>query len=196
MNKKLVALMVAVLMMTVMMTAAYASAPSRTTQNLTTVRTVTTTEEEEPVEVAAAVVPNTPEVEAAIEEIAEFLATHAGEPVANFFSDDVKAKILEKLPAGITLDKFVINEIVTVNIEMPVASTEPVEIAFDFATTYEDGQNVVGLVGVPGANGEMEWIPVEGVVEDGQVKLTFEPEVLAQIAGKPVALAVLSEEEA
>lgn len=195
MRKILTALLLAAMLLSGLAPAQ--AAPSKTTADMASARLYQIEDEEVPLAgLAVSITANPEAVEAEIASIYTFTVEN-GAPVIDYFGDDVKSQVAALLPEGLDLNSLVLNELVTVeisNLENALLDGD-ILVSFTFATTYEDGQNLVVLVGILSDNGETQWIPLEATAQEGVVKVHFTAEALEMAMDALFALAVLSEEE-
>ena len=136
------------------------------------------------------------------EEVAEALAAiekvvEAGAPVITYFPDDTQAKVKDALPEAVEAGDLELNEFVALtveNAEQAAAELDEVRLVIAFTTKYDPAQKVFPLIGLVDANGNVNWILVEGEVQaDGSVMLIIPADVLEKMGNAAsVQVAVLS----
>lgn len=192
MKKKAIAILLATICLFSLTVAASAAAPSKTTNDLSTVvgfvgnGTVST----ENLIVSLAL--EIPAVTAQIQKLQEYIDT--GALPASFFGEDALEKIKVKLPEGITVEQLAVNELVTAYVKNYEEGMGDVIVSFTFATQYQDDQTLVAVIGVFDADGNVTWYVLDTKVEDGLVLITFPVDVLKILNGQAFALAILSAE--
>ena len=184
--KKILALVLALMMVLTAVSALAAGSPEnpggKTTGGGTTGYSTDTTEEEtKEDEVEAATVADTDATKAIKEELQK--AAESGD-VLSVLPDDVKAEIGEEFTK--------VNEMVTIKIAEGLDATKGLSIKKAFQTPYAKGAIKV-LVAVPGADGKVEWIAVNGNVnEDGEVVAVVDEAIYNKIAGKEIVMVPVS----
>ncbi len=170
MNKKIVALMMAMVLCLTSVSAL--AAGSKTTNDV--VYTSPVTEEAAPV---VAVVAPTAETQAVIAQV-EALATE-GKTVAEYFGvqaapEAANLKVDELVPAVLVGD-----------------ATGTTTATLNTAATYTEEDNVVVLIGFM-VDGEMVWTELSYTIVDGKLVVEFPEEILKQLDAANGQLAVLS----
>lgn len=196
--KKLTALLL-VAVMALSMVSAFA-AGSKTAADVPAVTPVNETKEEEIEEVPAGdlnvALVKTEAVDDTINDLKK-LADEGAAPITYFPKEEVQDKVAEKLPAGVAAKDLEVKEVVGLSVE-GVESLEgkvdAVAMAVSFTTPYNPSQTVFPVIGLVDAEGNVDWVLVEGTVqEDGSILLTIPAELLAKMAkAASVELAVLS----
>lgn len=175
--------------------------PSKTTSDTNQVQSVvSSTGEKLPETFTVEVVAQDPEPVNAVkqklfESISNPEATENAAPI-NFFGEDVKKAVSEHLGnSNIVLEQLELNEFVTVAQNGYDEAFGDVDVTFVFATKYQPGQTLVGLMGFFSENNEVEWQVVTLVVnEDGSVSAKLTQEQLQKFNDSvATSLAVLSE---
>lgn len=141
---------------------------------------------------------NDPDIKAMVKEVEKMkdFIEKAGNDIIEYFDQDVKKAIEELLPRGFDLENLELSEFVVVGSIDANGADGEVKAEFEFATEYEEGQEIVALVGVVDEDGNMEWLPLEAkVLADGKVEIVFTEDALKEIGSKPFALGILSETE-
>lgn len=162
----------------------------------TTTRRSTTTLDDYDTPLAGLViepVANTPAIEALIAKIQEFLAS---DPiVGNFFPEPVRQEIAKRLPADLTLDDLIMDELIGMTISAVPNGIGDVVVDMTFATQYRPGQAVVPVIVTFDAQGEPdEFIVLDAEVNNlGVFQATFTEETLNKLNGLTFGVAVLSE---
>ncbi|MEG2603450.1 MAG: hypothetical protein RSB91_00860 [Clostridia bacterium] len=142
--KKIVALLLTIALVVSMSAVAFA-VPSKSTSDMTKVKTVTakngaTVASNFAVEIAK----DTPETIAALADIAAKIAD--GSATLEAFGTDVKAEVEALLPAGTDVSKLNLNEFVTLKTANYDKAYGAMSVSFTVASSYVDGQSVVALV--------------------------------------------------
>jgi len=185
--KKILALVLALMMVLTAVSALAAGSPEnpggKTTGGGTTGYTTTAddTEETKEDEVEAATVADTDATKAIKEELQK--AAESGD-VLSALPDDVKAEIGEEFTK--------VSEMVTIKIAAGLDAKKGLTIKKKFQTPYAKGAIKV-LLAVPGADGKVEWIAVNGNVnEDGEVVAVVDEAIYNKIAGKEIVMVPVS----
>jgi len=102
--------------------------------------------------------------------------------------DALPEKIQEELKEeGLTA----VNEMVTVKFP---ADSKNLTFKMKFQTPYKAGQTVAVLIAVPGKDGNVEWISVNGIsTGDGEVVFIFDEATYDKVAGQEVVVVPASE---
>lgn len=192
MKKFLSVLMALVLVLTA--AAALADVPSKTTSDLSPVTGVETTG-------AASSdfsVTTTEDAAVVTEEVAALYAfvnneTAPAAPIA-YFPAEVQADVAAALPEGTDLNTLQLNDFITLQATNYTEEIGDVVVKVDFVTEYKVGQQMVGLLGLYDAEGNVEWVVVKAEVkEDGAVAVTIPQAEMAKFAASnAVALTILS----
>lgn len=175
MNKKWMAALLALVMMVGMGSMALASS-SITTDDLTSEEA-------------------TPD-QAVVTAVSAFINAGQGSS-ADYFGAAIKAEIAKMLPAGMTADDLVLDDVVTVDPTVYTEEQLKAGIELSLATSYADGETVIVLIGVPDGLGGVVWTPVKATVSGGQLTLKFSDKLAAAFIGskEPVIFAVLTEKK-
>ena len=182
------ALMLASALLVLSAASAMAAVPSKTTTDVTHVKSVeTVTEDEAPV----------------IEEIAKIYDWVAakGKSAVSYFPEETQQAISALLPEGFKLENMTMNEFVTLTLTGDVDVLNDAKVTFTFTTKYTQDQHVVVVIGLydgtRDANGQyvVTWIPLEAeVLENGDIAVVFPAEVIAQMKDAvATAMAVLND---
>jgi hypothetical protein len=199
--KKLSLILVALLLTLSMAIAANAATPSVMATDVPITNATTSTGAPIPPDFMTDVsVPEqiSPVIQATFTALSE--AITSGEPLSQALAlpEETVAAINDSLAAsGLTLDNLTLSEFIP--LQVGVFNAEElgnVSSEFEFMTPFTEGEALVVLVGVTGADGAVQWLPCPAVATaSGSVQITFPAEVLAEMVGKQVMLAVLSEPE-
>lgn len=198
--KKLMSVLV-VMAMVLMGVAAYASVPSKTTTDITTVEAVESTSGVElAADFAIAVTQDSAPVAQEIEKLYSFVKTQGSAPIA-YFPAEVQEMIQLNLTEGYDIKALELNEFVSIEQFAYDAAYGDIVASFAFATEYSVDQKLFAVIGcysgAVDANGNylVEWVVADAqATEDGQVKVTFTQDVLTQIQNaEATSMAILSE---
>lgn len=98
------------------------------------------------------------------------------------------------LSALLGTDNLSVNEFMPVDVPEYDASYGDVDVVFQFSTPYEAGEEVLALIGIQGAQDEVDWTALEGVGTgtDGGVEINFTSDVLAAMQGADCLMAIVS----
>lgn len=125
-------------------------------------------------------------------ELAAITAFVAGnKPAVEYFGADVQAAAASQLPAGVAASSLILSECVSLTIGDYQTSYGDITSTIGFATQFDADQPIVVLFGYTDANGNMVWQPLQAVVVNGMVRITF-PADLLEKAGSSATLAILS----
>ena len=185
------ALMFASALLVLSAASAMAAVPSKTTTDVTHVKSVETVKEDGKTEAAGWDIDVTEDEAPVIEEIAKIYDWVAakGKSAVSYFPEETQQAISALLPEGFKLENMTMNEFVTL------------KVTFTFTTKYTQDQHVVVVIGLydgtRDANGQyvVTWIPLEAeVLENGDIAVVFPAEVIAQMKDAvATAMAVLND---
>ena len=178
--------------------------PSKTTTDVTQVKTVEAVKEDGTVEavtgwdieVAEDAAPVTEEIAKIYQEV--FVN---GKTAVAYFPAETQEAIAALLPEGVNASKLMMNEFITLQIVGQMETATDVKVTFTFTTKYEMDQNVVVVVGIydgtRDANGQynVEWVALDAeVLENGDIAVVFPAELVEQMNdAAAVAMAVLND---
>lgn len=105
--------------------------------------------------------------------------------------------VLSVIPEDITLmlpeDYSKVNEISTWEIEGDISAIEEISVLFTFTVPYETSAKVYLLIGIPAAEGTVEWILVEGQAsEAGDVFVIFNKDILTKLDNSEFVVVVVN----
>ena len=179
--------------------------PSKTTTDVTQVKTVEAVKEDGTVEavtgwdieVAEDAAPVTEEIAKIYQEV--FVN---GKTAVAYFPAETQEAIAALLPEGVNASKLMMNEFITLEIVGKMETATDVKVTFTFTTKYEMDQNVVVVIGLydgtRDANGQynVEWVALDAeVLENGDIAVVFPAELVEQMNdAAAVAMAVLNDE--
>ncbi len=187
--KKFLAL-VTLVCMTLTAVAAFAEFPSKTAGDLTQIGAIeTVTGVEVDPSFAIVVAEETEEIAAQIESMREVVA--AGQALLTFFPEAVQQEVLAVMPAAETAVAYELVPVAAANYEEAYGD---VEVEFAFATAFEEGTEVVVLLGMPNAEAEngMDWVVKQGVVAEGVVRVTFTQDELVRMEADNALMVIMS----
>jgi hypothetical protein len=107
-----------------------------------------------------------------------------------------KGDVLDALPEEIQEELkeeglTAVNEMVTVKFP---ADSKNLTFKMKFQTPYKAGQTVAVLIAVPGKDGNVEWVSVNGIATgDGEVVFIFDEATYDKVAGQEVVVVPASE---
>ena len=178
--------------------------PSKTTTDVTQVKTVEAVKEDGTVEavtgwdieVAEDAAPVTEEIAKIYQEV--FVN---GKTAVAYFPAETQEAIAALLPEGVNASKLMMNEFITLEIVGKMETATDVKVTFTFTTKYEMDQNVVVVIGlydgIRDANGQynVEWVALDAeVLENGDIAVVFPAELVEQMNdAAAVAMAVLND---
>ena len=178
--------------------------PSKTTTDVTQVKTVEAVKEDGTVEavtgwdieVAEDAAPVTEEIAKIYQEV--FVN---GKTAVAYFPAETQEAIAALLPEGVNASKLMMNEFITLEIVGQMETATDVKVTFTFTTKYEMDQNVVVVIGLydgtRDANGQynVEWVALDAeVLENGDIAVVFPAELVEQMNdAAAVAMAVLND---
>lgn len=178
--------------------------PSKTTTDVTQVKTVEAVKEDGTVEavtgwdieVAEDAAPVTEEIAKIYQEV--FVN---GKTAVAYFPVETQEAIAALLPEGVNASKLMMNEFITLEIVGQMETATDVKVTFTFTTKYEMDQNVVVVIGLydgtRDANGQynVEWVALDAeVLENGDIAVVFPAELVEQMNdAAAVAMAVLND---
>ena len=169
---------------------AMAATQSKTTEDLTR---ITTVQPELGTMKNAIVWVEEEESETAVEQI-EAITTYLKQDavVTNYFTPEVKLAMAALLPVETDLSKLKLNELISIGIGEYQPTYGDIIATFQFPTQFELTQTVSVLIGYPDQTGVLIWQPLLTVIEEGNLKMVFPNELMADI-GPQAILAVLSD---
>ena len=194
------ALMLASAMLVLSAASAMAAVPSKTTTDVTHVKSVET---DGKTEAAGWDIDVTEDEAPVIEEIAKIYDWVAakGKSAVSYFPEETQQAIAALLPEGFKLENMTMNEFVTLMLTGDVDALNDAKVVLTFTTKYTQDQHVVVAIGLydgtRDANGQyvVTWIPLEAeVLENGDIAVVFPAEVIAQMKDAvATAMAVLND---
>jgi hypothetical protein len=126
-------------------------------------------------------------------EVAEAVASDSADSAAIKESlvaaakDDVLSVLPEEIQEELKQEELtVVNEMVTVKFPK-----DPKSLTFKmtFQTPYKAGDKVAVLIAIPGKDGKVEWISVEGIsIGEGEVLFTFDEATYIKVADQEVVV--------
>ena len=195
------ALMLASAMLVLSAASAMAAVPSKTTTDVTHVKSVETVKEDGKTEAAGWDIDVTEDEAPVIEEIAKIYDWVAakGKSAVSYFPEETQQAIAALLPEGFKLENMTMNEFVTLMLTGDVDALNDAKVVL--TTKYTQDQHVVVAIGLydgtRDANGQyvVTWIPLEAeVLENGDIAVVFPAEVIAQMKDAvATAMAVLND---
>ena len=142
----------------------------------------TTEETEETKEIELATVADTDATKAIKEELKK--AAESGD-VLSALPADVKAKIGEEFTK--------VSEMVTIKLAKGLDAKNGVTVKKAFQTPYKSGDKVSVMLAVPGADGKVEWIVLEGTANaNGEVVFVVDEATYNKIAGTEIVMVPVS----
>ena len=197
------ALMLASAMLILSTASAMAAVPSKTTTDMTYVKSVETVKADGTNEAAGWDIEVTEDETPVIEEIAKIYDWIAvkGKSAVSYFPEEIQQAIAALLPENFKIENLQMNEFVTLTLTGNVDTLNDVKVTFTFTTKYTPDQKVVVVVGIydgtRDANGQyiVKWIPLDAeVLENGDISVVFPAEVVAQMNDAvATAMAVLND---
>ena len=182
---------------------AAAAVPSKTTTDVTHVKSVETVKEDGKTEAAGWDIAVTEDEAPVIEEIAKIYDWVAakGKSAVSYFPEETQQSIAALLPEGFKLENMTMNEFVTLTLTGDADALNDAKVVLTFTTKYTQDQHVVVVIGLydgtRDANGQyvVTWIPLEAeVLENGDIAVVFPAEVIAQMKDAvATAMAVLND---
>ena len=182
---------------------AMAAVPSKTTTDVSYVKSVETVKADGTTEVAGWNIDVTEDDTPVIEEIAKIYEWVAvkGKSAVSYFPEEIQQAIAALLPENFKLENMTMNEFVTLTLTGNVDALMDAKVTFTFTTKYTQDQHVVVVIGIydgtRDANGQyvVTWIPLDAeVLENGDISVLFPAEVIAQMNDAvATAMAVLND---
>ena len=184
--KKILALVLALVMVLSAVSALAAGSPEnpggKTGGGATGYSADTTEETEETKEIELATVADTDATKAIKEELKK--AAESGD-VLSALPADVKAKIGEEFTK--------VSEMVTIKLAKGLDAKNGVTVKKAFQTPYKSGDKVSVMLAVPGADGKVEWIVLEGTANaNGEVVFVVDEATYNKIAGTEIVMVPVS----
>ena len=197
------ALMLASAMLILSTASAMAAVPSKTTTDMTYVKSVETVKADGTNEAAGWDIEVTEDETPVSEEIAKIYDWIAvkGKSAVSYFPEEIQQAIAALLPENFKIENLQMNEFVTLTLTGNVDTLNDAKVTFTFTTKYTPDQKVVVVVGIydgtRDANGQyiVKWIPLDAeVLENGDISVLFPAEVIAQMNDAvATAMAVLND---
>lgn len=197
------ALMLASAMLILSTASAMAAVPSKTTTDMTYVKSVETVKADGTNEAAGWDIEVTEDETPVIEEIAKIYDWIAvkGKSAVSYFPEEIQQAIAALLPENFKIENLQMNEFVTLTLTGNVDTLNDVKVTFTFTTKYTPDQKVVVVVGIydgtRDANGQynVEWVALDAeVLENGDIAVVFPAELVEQMNdAAAVAMAVLND---
>ena len=182
---------------------AAAAVPSKTTTDVTHVKSVETVKEDGKTEAAGWDIAVTEDEAPVIEEIAKIYDWVAakGKSAVSYFPEEIQRAIAALLPENFKLENMTMSEFVTLTLTGDADALNDAKVVLTFTTKYTQDQHVVVVIGLydgtRDANGQyvVTWIPLEAeVLENGDIAVVFPAEVIAQMKDAvATAMAVLND---
>lgn len=132
------------------------------------------------------------------DEIAAFVAE---EPIATYFGEEVMTTAAAYLPEEFDANTLVMDEFFVLTEENYDVAYGDVAATFEFVTPYEDGAVLLAMVGILPAEADAEateaeeaaitWIPLQAVVSEGKVQVSFTQEILEMLKDNKCVCALL-----
>lgn len=189
-NKRIFCLMLVAIVAVLGFSALAEAVPSVTVETIVNVSSVvSSTGATLPESFAVKLAPQSEAATAVIEEITQVVQT---QPVASYFGETTIAAVAEKLPAEVSVDSLKLNELTAVKVEAYDSSFGDIVLTLTPAVEYAENAVIVVLVGM-WVDGELVWTPMDAVVIDGQISVTFTQDVLAD-GSSELLFALLSAE--
>jgi len=186
-KKAIIVIVAAVLLLTAI--PALAATPSKTTEDLTRIVGVVyedgsqhndlITIQEEPTEFDQAV----------INDLLAFKSSN--KDIVSYFDAAVQSQIQALLPQEVTMDGFIMSELVCLCCGDHDHAHGTIACECEFPTEYKETDVVVPLLGYPDADGNTLWLPIKAEIKNGHVVVAFTEEILA-LVGHDFVLAILS----
>lgn len=130
----------------------------------------------------------------------ESFRLHRGENKSyiSFFPTEVQSAAALLMPEGQDMDSLIAYEMMNVDCINYEYTYGDVLVRIKFATSFEDGQNVVVVLGVEnkntaGEDNQLQWTVLRAEVADGYVNITFAQSALLAMEKAPALLMILSE---
>jgi len=186
--KKFLALVTLVCM--ILTTVAFAEFPSKTAGDLTQIGAIeTVTGVEVDPTFAIVVAEETDTIVAQIESMREVV--EAEQALLTFFPEAVQQEVLAVMPAAETAIAYELVPVAASNYDETYGD---VEVEFTFATAFEEGTEVVVLLGMANAEAEngMDWVVKQGVVAEGVVRVAFTKDELVRMESENALMVIMS----
>lgn len=197
------ALMLASALLVLSAASAMAAVPSKTTTDVTYVKSIETVKENGKTEAAGWDIDVTEDEAPVVEEIAKIYdwIVKKGQSAVSYFPEEIQRAIAALLPENFKLENMTMSEFVTLTLTGNVDTLNDAKVTFTFTTKYTQDQHVVVVIGLydgtRDANGQyvVTWIPLEAeVLENGDIAVVFPAEVIAQMKDAvATAMAVLND---
>lgn len=197
------ALMLASALLVLSAASAMAAVPSKTTTDVTYVKSVETVKENGTTAAIGWDIDVTEDEAPVIEEIAKIYdwIVKKGQSAVSYFPEKIQQAIAALLPENFKLENMTMSEFVTLTLTGNVDTLNDAKVTFTFTTKYTQDQHVVVVIGLydgsRDANGQyvVTWIPLEAeVLENGDIAVVFPAEVIAQMKDAvATAMAVLND---
>jgi len=135
----------------------------------------------------------TPTSQEALDSITQAVVYGDAETVIDAFGEETKAAVQAMLPEGVQAEDLEMSELSPLAVEGEVTdeTKDPIVVAFEMPTAYEEDATLVALVGVKDAEGNFTWTPQTCKVLDGHPIVYLQKDVASTIGADGV-LAILN----
>lgn len=193
MNKRIFSVALALVLAFATLTCAFAAPDSISAADVTTAQVVGVTSSSGvtlPADFSVAPVAGSNTTDAVVNGINMAAASVGG--LTTFFGEAAMTAISTVVPA-VQAANLKLDEAFPISVANYSGAYGDVTVTLRLTKTYADGDVVVAMVGIIGADGTITWTPVEATVVNGEVAVTFPQAVLEAAAGSEVVVAMLSE---
>ena len=111
--------------------------------------------------------------------------------VSNFFGQEAMDAVSAKLPTSMNVADLKLAELSSLSFSNYDAACGDVIVSIMPAAQYSDGDTVVVLVYVM-VDGQMTWVPMDAMVVNGEVSITFTQDVLTAVGDGELVFALMS----
>lgn len=190
--KKFSFLLVLVLMVFAMSAALAEAVPSKDADDMTSVDQIVAADGVEvPEDFEVVIAEPSEEVGAEMDQISDWLAMEDAK-VMDYFAEDVAAQVGQKLPEGVAAADLMAYEVIPMETNNYDETIGDVTVVLTVATPYADGQPIVALLGLPAADGTMQWTALDAAVVNGKVEVTVPANLLAAMENEQAMIVLLS----
>lgn len=117
-----------------------------------------------------------------VQAVVSAIGQHSGS-AASYFGTSIASAIARLLPSGVSADSLNVTEAVAVDVSGYTAADLRNGITLSTPTYFADGAVVIVVIGIPDANGGVNWIPVKATVSGGAIQLKVSSSTAAKMTG-------------
>jgi len=166
--------------------------PSKNASNIVyVIETITYTVDGELVDCQIIIVPQTAPIKAEMNKMMLYFTNALMKPIRYF--DEVTIHEAALMLNDVDVDTLIPYEVTQVMVRNYQEPYGDVMAKFSFPTPFEEGQQMVALIGMPDNEGAFSWMPLHAEVKDEYVEITFSSSVLPAMMEDAGILLVMGE---